>query len=235
MKTSLADVTQHTLKPGYLVSAKVVKLYENGLELSFLGGMRGTVFIDHLNKERINKYKTGEKLQARVISHDIAGKKTSLSLLPSMLALEPHEKKCNVGEIFDDVKVDKIIFGSSFLINLKDGLTGFLHKSNIPKDEESEVEEEDEEEAKTAAPKKDKKKKKKSSKVDIDSDTLLTIGQVIPRVRVKEYNYFDGMPILTMKTDVVNSGALDYNAIKVGDFHTAMIDAVSETKKTVTL
>ena len=62
VKTSLADVTIHTLKPGYLVSAKVVKLFENGLELSFLGGMRGTVFIDHTNREKITKFKTGEKL-----------------------------------------------------------------------------------------------------------------------------------------------------------------------------
>ena len=58
----------HTLKPGYLVSAKIVKLFENGLELSFLGGMKGTVFVDHLNKDSIAKYKTGEKIQARVVS-----------------------------------------------------------------------------------------------------------------------------------------------------------------------
>ena len=62
VKTSLADVTMHTLKPGYLVSAKIVKLFENGLELSFLGGMHGTVFVDHLNKDSIAKYKTGEKI-----------------------------------------------------------------------------------------------------------------------------------------------------------------------------
>lgn len=62
VKTSLNDVTMHTLKPGYLVSAKIAKLFENGLELSFLGGMRGTVFVDHLNKDSITKYKTGEKL-----------------------------------------------------------------------------------------------------------------------------------------------------------------------------
>ena len=68
VQTSLSDVTKHTLKPGYLVSAKVAKVFDNGLEVTFLGGMRGTIFADHLTKGNPNKYKTGEKLQARVIS-----------------------------------------------------------------------------------------------------------------------------------------------------------------------
>jgi ribosomal protein S1 len=77
----------HTLKPGYLVSAKVVKLFENGLEVSFLGGMRGTIFADHSNRDKIKQFKTGEKMQARVISQDVAGKRTTLSLLPSLMSL----------------------------------------------------------------------------------------------------------------------------------------------------
>ena len=38
-----------------------------------------------------------------------------------------------------------------------------------------------------------------------------------------------------MKPDIVNSSALDYTSIKIGDFHTATIDEISETRKTVTL
>ena len=68
VQTSLSDVTKHTLKPGYLVSAKVAKVFENGLEVTFLGGLHGTIFADHLPKGNPNKYKTGEKLQARVVS-----------------------------------------------------------------------------------------------------------------------------------------------------------------------
>ncbi len=64
-------VTEHTLKPGFLVNAKVAKSYENGIEITFLGGMRGTVFVDHTNRESINKFKVGEKLRARCISHDV--------------------------------------------------------------------------------------------------------------------------------------------------------------------
>jgi len=51
---------------------------------------------------------------------------------------------------------------------------------------------------------------------------------------VKEYNYFDGMPVLTMKPDAME-GVLDYKSIKVGDCHTATIESVSEIKKIVTL
>ena len=68
VKTDLAQVTQNTIKPGFVVSAKVQKLYENGLELTFLGGMSGTVFADHLNKVASTKYKLGEKVEAIVIS-----------------------------------------------------------------------------------------------------------------------------------------------------------------------
>jgi len=46
-------VNEHTLRPGFLVNAKVAKLFENGLELSFLGGMTGTVFVDHIGRDSI--------------------------------------------------------------------------------------------------------------------------------------------------------------------------------------
>lgn len=42
----------------------------------------GTIFADHLAKSSVTKYKMGEKLQAIVISQDIASKATALSALP---------------------------------------------------------------------------------------------------------------------------------------------------------
>jgi ribosomal protein S1 len=66
------------------VQAKVAKLYENGLAVSFLGGMQGTVFCDHLSRDSIAKFKVGERIQARVISHDVVSKATCLSLLPHL-------------------------------------------------------------------------------------------------------------------------------------------------------
>ena len=62
----------------------------------------------------------------------------------------------------------------------------------------------------------------------------MSVGEVLSQVRVKEYNYFDGMPVLTMKPDAME-GVLDYKSINVGDCHTATIESVSEIKKIVTL
>lgn len=64
-------VTEHTLKPGFLVNSKVAKIYENGVEITFLGGMTGTVFVDHIGRESVAKFKVGEKIQARCISHNV--------------------------------------------------------------------------------------------------------------------------------------------------------------------
>lgn len=78
-------VNEHTLKAGFLVNAKIAKIYENGVEISFLGGMTGTVFIDHLGRDSPTKFKIGEKIQARCISHDVQTKLTNLSLLSHIL------------------------------------------------------------------------------------------------------------------------------------------------------
>ena len=143
VKTDLAQVTPHTLKPGFVVSAKVQKLYENGLELSFLGGMTGTVFADHLAKSSASKYKLGEKVQAVVISQDIASKATALSLLPSLLKLEQvvvAGLQAAVGQVFSEVKVERKVFGNSYHIRLQNSplVLGLLHKSNIPRPEDLE-------------------------------------------------------------------------------------------------
>lgn len=79
-------VNEHTLRPGFLVNAKIAKLYENGVEISFLGGMTGTVFADHAGRDSIQKFKVGEKLKARVTAHDIQTKITTLSLLDHLVS-----------------------------------------------------------------------------------------------------------------------------------------------------
>lgn len=64
------EITIHNLKPGFMVNTKVSKVLENGIELGFLGGFKGTVFIDHLDKNDPSKYKVGEKISARIIAVD---------------------------------------------------------------------------------------------------------------------------------------------------------------------
>jgi len=65
----------------------VQRLFENGLELAFLGGFSGSVFIDHLDKGEPTKYKIGEKLVARIVTVDSASQAITLSLLPNLVKL----------------------------------------------------------------------------------------------------------------------------------------------------
>lgn len=219
-------VTIHTVKPGYLVNGKVSKLFENGIELSFLGGMNGTVFADHMDKGSIASYKVGEKVKARVISTDVASKTVTLSLLPHIVALKPQSPTTKIGETFKDVKVEKQIFGNSFLVRLGKDQLAFLHKSNTKEaddvlDEDSKILE-------------DIKLKKKSKK-KVNPEGGLSVGQQISQVRIKEHNYFDGRPILSMKEEVLTAAALNYDSIKVGDVTYATIESVDAVKKQVNL
>ena len=72
-KTTAAHV-----KPGFLVSGKISKVYENGVELTFLGGLSGTCFTDH--QAEGETYKVGQKVAARIISVDPLAKKITLSM-----------------------------------------------------------------------------------------------------------------------------------------------------------
>lgn len=54
-------------------------------------------------------------------------------------------------------------------------------------------------------------------------------------MRVKELNYFDAKPILSMREDIVNSSALNYQGIEVGMFVTGKIEEVNEADKYIIL
>ena len=77
-KTTAAHV-----KPGFLVSGKVSRVYDNGVELTFLGGLTGTCFTDH--QAEGETYKVGQKISARVISVDPVAKKITLSMKKNII------------------------------------------------------------------------------------------------------------------------------------------------------
>jgi hypothetical protein len=58
-------------------------------------------------------------------------------------------------------------------------------------------------------------------------------GQNVMKIRVKEINYFDGCPILSMREDIVGTVALNYDSLKVGDYLTAKIEEVNSVDKYV--
>jgi ribosomal protein S1 len=47
---------------------------------------------------------------------------------------------------------------------------------------------------------------------------------------VKEINYFDGVPIVSLREEVVNTSALNYENIRCGDFISGVITLVDEQK-----
>lgn len=124
-------LTLSQLKPGFLVSAKVSNLFENGLELNFLGGMTGTCFVDHLD-QKTKELKIGEKVSARIISVDHLNKKVTLSTLLHIVNWSKDTKSLKalskVGDTFETAKVAKHLYGNSYMLDLGGDKTGFLHK-----------------------------------------------------------------------------------------------------------
>lgn len=238
VQNSAEGLTLHTVKPGFLISGKVAKIFENGLELTYLGGMTGTIFVDHLDKDSIAKYKIGEKVQARVISVDASSKTITLSLLPSIISLttNPLVYEVKIGQIFQNVKVEKILYGSSFLVNLGHGGKGFLHKSHcLVEQAEEQLDEPEEKKVHTHGKRPKNKPRPSLKKPDYKDQAILNVGEVIDKIRVKELNYFDGLPVLTMRGTIVGSSALDYASLQVGGFVKATIDSINQARGVVTL
>jgi ribosomal protein S1 len=114
------ELTIHNLKPGFLVAARVQRTLDNGIELGFLGGFSGTVFVDHLDKD-LTKFKLGERVTARMVSVDAMAQAITLSLLPHIVKLESvsllfTQEGLTVGKLFEKVPVSKVAFGESYQI-----------------------------------------------------------------------------------------------------------------------
>jgi hypothetical protein len=130
-------------------------------------------------------------------------------MLPHILEMKTDQKSLSkIGETFDDVKVDKIVFGSSFFVKLTSKIMGFLHKSHItdPSDTAEDTEMVDAKKSKFGKRLTTKVFEKKKSEADAELD----VGQVLKKVRVKEINYFDGISVISMRDDVLKAEAFDY-------------------------
>jgi rRNA biogenesis protein RRP5 len=88
-------LTFPTLKPGTLVSCKVKSVLDSGLLVSFMSIFEGTIDLFHcglsseFDVELEEKYKTGQKVQARVLHMDPLKKKVALTLQPALLTWDP--------------------------------------------------------------------------------------------------------------------------------------------------
>jgi ribosomal protein S1 len=104
-------ITPAHVRPGFLVSGKVSKAYENGVEITFLGGITGTCFADHLDEETgLDKLKIGTKVTARIISVDPVSKVITTSMKKNIVGwstkyVEETLSHLKVGQKFENVKV----------------------------------------------------------------------------------------------------------------------------------
>jgi ribosomal protein S1 len=81
-----SKITPAHVRPGFLVSGKVSKAYENGVEVTFLGGITGTCFADHLDEENgLDKPKIGTKVTTRIISVDPVAKVITTSMKKNII------------------------------------------------------------------------------------------------------------------------------------------------------
>lgn len=168
-KSKELELTLAHIKPGMLVHSKVHKVYDNGVEVSFAGGLLGTIFADHCEGNQASSYKVGAKVDARVISVDPVNKRACLSLKESLVQWSTAKPTAVVGQTFDKLTLTQQLYGGSHLVTLGEAkISAFLHKTHAALGE------------------------------DIKVGTELE-----KQVRVKEFNWFDGLPIVTMKEELV--------------------------------
>jgi ribosomal protein S1 len=96
------------------MQTKVTKIMDNGLQVSFGGGLQATIFVDHV-KGKLGDYKIGDKQKARVISVDSLQKNCCFSLLDHLVEWKQEfDSDVKVGDQFDSVHLVKSIYGGSW-------------------------------------------------------------------------------------------------------------------------
>ena len=240
----------NSLRPGFLFKANVIRNLTNGVEISF-GGNIGSIFLDQMPNEKKEK-----NIMVRIIHLSLNKKMAGLSALPHIKKLyvdNIEEKESLVGK-FCSVKITKLLYGGSCqgkLIEKNEenneekiiSENAFLHIKNFP-------------EFKKGESKKDKKDKNKNDKdekeekMDLENDEEndnesneesdeqddtgkkirkeVSEGDLIEKVVIKEYNYFDDKPIITSNIPKEGEEFISYETLKVGQFITGIIHHIDQ-------
>ncbi len=199
-------VSLETVKPGALVLGTVKQVLTNGVYVQFLKGLEGTVFLDHLKKP-LNEYAKGAKLSLRVVMVDIANKVVSLSEKDHMVRFLPLREAnlpVKIGSCVSSATVMSNAYGGSYFLaaKLPKPFSIFLHKSRM----EQPV------------------KKGEEAKEEKKEDPGFKSGDVVKSVKVKEFNYFDGVYLALL--DSAPAELVTWQNIEVGQILTATVDKV---------
>lgn len=125
------------LTPGTLISAKIIKLLENGLIIRLFSKFHGFIFDEHLMKP-LQEYAISKKIFARIIYFDPDSQRLLLSCKENVLFLEtfPMFPKY-LGEIFSDFSIFKKALGGGHLFLRRESepdVQLFISKKQIDQD-----------------------------------------------------------------------------------------------------
>ena len=233
------EVNFEWVKPGFLVEAKIEGTVEahpsksststkngsqkasnktscNGLNVTFGKGVNGVIFVDHLQHD-LSKYKKNKKILARVIYVDFEKKLIGLSELEHILNLTPSSTDLTSDEILNNVKIVRKVYGNSYEVEAEKASTGdkvrwFFHKNHI-------IEVSNEKDAKN----------KSKEYLDFKAKAELDVGQNLEYdLRVKEFNYFDAIPIVLPLHDKLGGSSINWNTLRGGVTIEGTIKDISE-------
>ena len=244
----IKSIDFNSLRPGFLFKANVIRNLINGVEISF-GSNIGSVFIDQMPNEKKEK-----NIMVRIIHLSLNKKMASLSALSNIkkLYVDNIKEKEELIGISCSAQITKILYGGSCQSKLilkneennKEKIiseNAFLHIKNFP---EFKKEEKDN--------KKNESKKQKEEKMDVDEDNEeenenesneeseeednlgkkikkeVKEGDLIEKVIIKEYNYFDDKPIITTNIPKDSEDFISYDTLKVGQFITGIIHHIDQ-------
>ncbi|KAJ2999616.1 rRNA biogenesis protein rrp5 [Globomyces sp. JEL0801] len=122
---------------GFAVQAKVSTVFENGVQVSFLGMFEG--FVDHFHlgleddMDVEKNFKVGQKFRCRVLYYDPETKKIALTRLKHLLEWKTliFEDEYKIGSIQKDITVLRHDDRVGLLVKFDDKRQGFVHISKL--------------------------------------------------------------------------------------------------------
>ena len=255
----IKSIDFNSLRPGFLFKANVMRNLTNGVEISF-GGNIGSIFIDQMPNEKKEK-----NLMVRIIHLSLNKKMASLSALPHIkkLCIDNIKEKGNLVGKICSIKITKELYGGSCqgkLIEKNEenkeekiiSENAFLHNKNFPefkkgedsKDKNKKEEKKKEEEKMDIDDNNEKndEEKNESNEESEEQDNIgkkirkeVKEGDLIEKVIIKEYNYFDDKPIITTIIPKDNTDFVSYESLKVGQFITGIIHHIDQKTIYITI
>ncbi|KAJ3065320.1 Protein RRP5 [Podochytrium sp. JEL0797] len=199
-----------SLKPGLLIPTRVKSTVDNGgIIVTFMGLFDGNIELAHLGTKAGNGtdldaiFKDQSKLQARILYVDNQRKRIGFTLLKNWMSWNTIEavralNEIEVGTIFEDVPVARLDGDVGVVLNLADGLQGYVHVSRTSDKETPTIDE-----------------KKHAS----DTTHL---------VRVVGYDFCDNLLQLSMKPSVLEAAFLRREDVQAGMIVKGTVTKVDE-------